>query len=51
MKDLERKDAELEKDRNENLGLEEKLNSLLDVLYGCEECGHHGNYCECKDLD
>ena len=39
MKDLERKDAELEKVRNENLGLEDKLNSLLDVLYGCEECG------------
>ena len=29
MKDLEGKDAELEEVRNENLGLEEKLNSLL----------------------
>ena len=51
LKDLEGKDVELEKVKNENLGLEEKLISLLDVLYGCEECGRHGDYCECKDLD
>ena len=48
LKDLEGKDAELEEVRNKNLGLEEKLISLLDVLYGCEECGRHGDYCECN---
>ena len=34
-----------------NIGLEEKVISLLDTLYGCEECGRHGDYCECNDLD
>ena len=49
--DLEGKDAELEEVRNKNLGLKEKLISLLDVLYGCEECGRHEIYCECNYLN
>ena len=38
--------------KNSNAGLEEKVNSLLDTLYGCEECGRHGDFCECgNDVD
>ena len=49
--DLEGKDAELEEVRNKNLGLKEKLISLLDVLYGCKECGRHEIYCKCNYLN
>ena len=41
------KDDELGKTLKEKIKLEEKLNSLLDVLYGCPECGL--NNCECDD--
>ena len=41
------KDNELREAFNEREKLEEKLESLLDVLYGCPECGL--NSCECKD--
>ena len=44
---LAEKDAKLQEISDEKLGLEEKINSLLDVLYGCDECGYHGDYCEC----
>ena len=27
------------------------MNSLLDVLYGCYECGCHGDYCECDNIE
>ena len=38
----------LEELKKANEVLEEKITSLLDVLYGCEECGRHGDHCECK---
>ena len=44
---LAEKDAKLQEAAGEKLVLEEKINSLLDVLYGCDECGRHGDYCEC----
>ena len=47
IEDLNAKDAELEEFKNANAGLEEKIISLLDTLYGCEECGRHGDFCEC----
>jgi len=43
------KDDELGKAFEERVKLEEKLNSLLDVLYGCPECGL--NKCECVKED
>ena len=39
------KDEELGEAFDQKVKLEEKLNSLLDVLYGCPECGL--NNCEC----
>ena len=42
------KDDELREAFNENGKLEKKLESLLDVLYGCPECGL--NCCECQDI-
>ena len=51
LKVLDEKDAEIEELKKTNLGLEEKLLSLLDTLYGCEECGYHGDYCTCNVLD
>ena len=33
-----------------NEGLEEKINSLLDLLYGCNDCGRHGDHCKCDDI-
>ena len=47
-KRLDEKDANVVELKKTNVELEEKLVSLLDVLYGCEECGRHGDYCECK---
>ena len=41
------KDDRLAETLKENEKLEQKLNSLLDVLYGCPECGL--NKCECND--
>ena len=32
-------------------GLEEKIDSLLDLLYGCYQCGRHGDFCECDTID
>ena len=49
IEDLNEKDLELEDVRKENFELERKVNSLLDTLYGCEECGYHGDFCECND--
>ena len=46
-KQLEEKDDELREAINEKEKLDEKINSLLDVLYGCHECGLHR--CECND--
>ena len=42
------KDDELREAFNEKEKLEKKLESLLDVLYGCPECGL--NSCECQDI-
>ena len=44
---LIRKDLELEDMKKENIELERKVNSLFDTLYGCEECGYHGDFCKC----
>ena len=41
------KDDELREAFDQKVKLEEKLNSLLDVLYGCPECGLIN--CECND--
>ena len=41
-KDLEAKDTKLKEVVKERLVLEDKMNSLLDVLYGCDECGRRG---------
>ena len=49
-KRLDEKDAKIVELKKTNVELEEKLVSLLDVLYGCEECGRHGDYCECNNL-
>ena len=50
-KQLAVKDEELNVVSKEKQELEEKINSLLDVLYGC--CGHgrHGDFCECNAID
>ena len=51
-KDLNKKDVELEEEKTKNLGLEKKVISLLDTLYGCDECGYHGDFCKCNyELD
>ena len=34
-----------------NEDLEDKITSLLDLLYGCNDCGRHGDYCECDDME
>ena len=47
-KHIDEKDAEVEELKKANTVLEEKITSLLDVLYSCEECGRHGDYCDCK---
>ena len=39
----------LEKAIEENVKLEKKVTDLLDVLYGCPECGY--NSCECNTFD
>ena len=44
---LAEKDSKLQEVAEEKLVMEDKINSLLDVLYGCNECGRHGDYCEC----
>ena len=44
---LNKKDLELEDMKKENIELERKVNSLFDTLYGCEECGYHGDFCKC----
>lgn len=41
------KETELGEAFEERVKLEEKMNSLLDLLYGCYECGL--NQCECND--
>ena len=46
-KQLETKNKELEEAIEERGKLKEKVDSLLDVLYGCPECGLHE--CECND--
>ena len=45
--DLSENDLELEK---VNEGHKKKVDSLLDTLYGCEECRYHGDFCKCNDL-
>ena len=42
--ELTEKDTELGKAFEEKVQLEEKLNSLLDILYGCHGCG----LCQCE---
>ena len=34
-----------------NEDLEDKITSLLDLLYRCNDCGRHGDYCECDDME
>ena len=46
-KQLAEKDSEINELTKEKIELEDKMNSLLDVLYGCCECGRHGDFCEC----
>ena len=41
------KDDEVRKNKEEISSLQEKLKSLLDILYGCHECGLCD--CECHD--
>ena len=41
---LERKDDKLKESNEENRKLKEKMDSLLDILYGCHECG----LCDCE---
>ena len=38
-KHIDEKDAEVEELKKANTVLEEKITSLPEVLYGCEECG------------
>ena len=45
--ELARKNDELREAIKEKDKFEEKVNSLLDVLYGCPECGLYE--CECQD--
>ena len=45
------KDAEVRKVSNEKVELEEKVNSLLDTLYGCNYCGCHGCTLECEEYE
>ena len=45
------KDAEIGELLKENLELKDKIGSLLDILYGCNECGRHGDFCECDVND
>ena len=42
--DLDIKNDEVKKNIDEISSLQEKLNSLLDILYGCHECG----LCDCE---
>ena len=44
---LAEKVAKLQEVEKEKLVQEDKVNSLLDLLYGCNDCGRHGDYCEC----
>ena len=46
---LARKNDELKEAITEKVTLEEKVTSLLDILYGCNQCGLLE--CECKDSD
>ena len=48
---IEEKTDMLNKLAKENKDLEEKVNSLLDLLYGCNDCGRHGDFCECDYLE
>ena len=43
------KETELREALEEKAKFEEKMNSLLDILYGCPECGL--NSCECINTD
>ena len=43
------KDNELKKTMDEKANLQEKMESLLDLLYGCNQCGLCE--CECNDPD
>ena len=48
---LEVKDDTLNKLTKKNKDLEEKVDSLLDLLYGCNDCGRFGDSCECDELE
>ena len=48
---LEVKDDTLNKLAKKNKDLEEKVDSLLDLLYGCNDCGRFGDSCECDELE
>ena len=39
LKNIDEKDAEVEELKKANAVLEEKITSLLDVLYSCKDCG------------
>ena len=45
--DIAVKDDEVKKSMDMKSSLEEKLKSLLDILYGCHECGLCD--CDCHD--
>ena len=48
---LDVKDNMLDELAEEKKGLEEKIDSLLDLLYGCYQCGRHGDFCECNSIE
>ena len=48
---LDVKDKMLNEFAKKNEILEDKINSLLDLLYGCNDCGRHGDYCECDNME
>ena len=48
---LDAKDKMLNELAKKNEDLEDKITSLLDLLYRCNDCGRHGDYCECDDME
>ena len=48
---LDVKDKLFKELAKKNEDLEEKVNSLLDLLYGCNACGRFGEFCECDDIE
>ena len=45
---LAAKDVKINELSKEVFDLEEAKTSLLDLVYGCNDCGRHGDFCECN---